>query len=69
MANVDELETLTKKLERLVNESNEVYQELYEFSGQPGFKIIRELLDKHQSILSEIERLMNDKLQRHLKEN
>jgi len=69
MANVDELETLTKKIERLVNESNEVYQERYELSDQPGFKIIRELLDKHQSILSETARLMSDKLQRHLKED
>jgi hypothetical protein len=69
MANLAELETLIKRIERLVNESEEVYQELYELSGKPGFKIIRELLDKHQAILSEIARLMNDKIQRRLEED
>jgi len=69
MTKVVELETLTNKIERLVNESNDVYQELYELFEQPGFKIIRELLDKHQAILSEIARLMNDKLQRNLDED
>ena len=39
MTKVVELETLTNKIERLVNESNDVYQELYELFEQPELKL------------------------------